>query len=366
MGKFPQDFKALTRAAPTGDLARFIDDAALDGMFVTDGTTLLAASRSFARLLGFGPGELSGTPLLARFHEDVRQWFEELIRTRTLQVLKEPQVCLLLCRDGETRREVLLRLRCAPYLGPGMFVGAVSDVTNARRSERALRNYARRLRLLSQQVFDVQEKERRNLARELHDEIGQQLTMVKLTLGRIALEGEARRDLDEAMDVVNALMRQVRALSLDLRPSMLDDLGLVPTLRWYVDRVARLASVRAELEIGDAFPRLRPEIETVFFRVAQEAITNVIRHAGARTLRVGIFTCRDVIELRVEDDGVGFDPVEVQARALQGRNAGITGMQERAALAGAQLEFEPRPGGGTCLRMHMLRQVATRNVAARE
>src|SRR5690606_17910427 len=181
-------------------------------------------------------------------------------------------------------------------------LGAVRDVTDSRRGEAALRDYAWRLRELSRQIIAVQEEERRRLARELHDEIGQLLTILRLQLEKLRAGGVRDDNLEGAVQSVTLLTQQVRSMSLDLRPSMLDDLGLVPTLRWYVQRAVAVADLELDLVIDDALPRLPPQVETLYFRIAQEAVTNTLRHAAATRLSVRLTLERGVLVLEVADD----------------------------------------------------------------
>ncbi len=207
-----------------------------------------------------------------------------------------------------------------------------------------------RLQLLSQRLLDTQEIERRNIARELHDEIGQALTAMKINLHavqRLADAATLEPYLEENISIVDRTLQQVRNLSLDLRPSMLDDLGLVSALRWYVDRQARLAGFEARFtaNLGDA--RLPPDLETVCFRVTQEALTNVVRHAHAGKVNVSLRQRDDTLFLIIRDDGVGFDVRQKQARAMQGASSGLLGMQERVLFAGGHMEITSRPQRGT-------------------
>lgn len=357
--------EAMRAGQPIDDTipeCRLMNDALVGGAFVADAERFWYASDSFAEMLGCTPSELAGTVFFERFHVNTRIWLEEIARDPTARAMQEPWLAELVPLNGAGRRDVLLRLNAAPYLGESMFVGAVLDVTERRRGERAMEDYARRLRLLSQQVMEVQENERRNLARELHDEIGQQLTMVKLTLAVLATRDEQmREELAEALSAVSSLMQQVRDLSLDLRPSMLDDLGLAPTLRWYVGRVGKLACIDTHLDLPVEFPRLKTEIETLFFRVAQEAITNVMRHAAATTLWLKLGIEDDRVVLDVQDNGAGFELDAARLRALQGGSAGLLGMQERAALAGAQFELVASTGQGTRLRLSIANRQARRS-----
>jgi two-component system sensor histidine kinase UhpB len=144
-------------------------------------------------------------------------------------------------------------------------------------------------------------------------------------------------------------MQRVRDLALDLRPSVLDDLGLPAALRWYVDRFARDAHVEAHVSI-DAVPYLPPELETACFRVAQEALTNVARHAQARNVWLDLHLLAEGLELRVRDDGIGFDAGAARERAIGGASMGLLGMQEHVSLVGGEYELLTRAEGGTEVR----------------
>ncbi len=223
-----------------------------------------------------------------------------------------------------------------------------------------------RLKLLSQRLMEANEVERRSIAAELHDEIGQALTAVKLNLqatqrGLASIEPERRADgraaarspvrlLDESIALIERTLQQVRDLSLDLRPSVLDDLGLEAALRWYVDRLAQRTGVEAEFVADPLEERLAPKVEIACFRVAQEALTNVTRHAHSQSLRVELRRLPDAINLLVHDDGIGFDVDAALARATQGHSMGLLGMQERVQAAGGVLEITSASARGTQVR----------------
>jgi signal transduction histidine kinase len=202
---------------------------------------------------------------------------------------------------------------------------------------------------LSRRLFTAQEEERRRLAVELHDELGQILTAVKIQLESLveacALPPAAAR-LGAAISSVDQAMERVRDLALALRPSVLDDLGLPAALRWYVDRFARASGLEAHLAL-QPLPRLDHAVETACFRVTQEALTNVARHAQAQRIWVELQRTGDELELRVRDDGVGFDVGEAGARSAVGAAMGLLGMKERSALVGGSLQVNSQPGAGT-------------------
>ena len=168
--------------------------------------------------------------------------------------------------------------------------GIAEDITERKRAAEELEKANHQLRILSRQLFHVQEEERRHLARELHDEIGQTLTAAKINLKIIAPDVPVKITgrLDDSIQLLDRLLRQVRQLSLDLRPPLLDELGLVPTLRWLVDQQAQRAGLRVTFTANVDGVEINPDAQTACFRVAQEAITNIIRHSGAKNVAVEV------------------------------------------------------------------------------
>ncbi|HEU4386496.1 MAG TPA: PAS domain S-box protein [Blastocatellia bacterium] len=207
-----------------------------------------------------------------------------------------------------------------------------------------------RLQTLSRKLMEVQEVERRHIARELHDEIGQVLTAVKISLQTIQRLPEASpvsSHLDESVNITSQALQQVRNLSLDLRPSMLDDLGLIAALRWYVDRVVRRTGLVAHFVSDPLSGRLAPEIENACFRIAQEALNNVAKHARATAVSVELRQTDHALALSVRDDGQGLDVIAARERATSGQSFGLLGMQERVLLVGGEIEITSAPGAGT-------------------
>jgi PAS domain S-box-containing protein len=225
----------------------------------------------------------------------------------------------------------------------------IRDITERKQAEEKRKEYSRKLQVLSRRLVEAQETERRNIARELHDEIGQALTVMQLNLHAM-LQSPAADGLtpllDESLKVVERVLEQVKDISLNLRPSILDDLGLEPALRWYTNRQAALVELKVGFQADGLEQRLDPVIETECFRVAQEALTNVVRHAQARHVTVDLHTKDNRLHLSVRDDGVGFDVAAVRDRAVLGASLGLLSMEERAALAGGGLEFRSTPGQG--------------------
>jgi signal transduction histidine kinase len=200
-------------------------------------------------------------------------------------------------------------------------------------------------------VLAAQEAERREIARALHDELGQVLTALQMTIvsARHARGIVRQRHLDHALRLIEQSVTQVRAVALGLWPTILDDLGLPAALRWLAQRDGRRDELTIDVEIDDV-GRLPSEVEIACFRVAQEALTNAMRHAGARAIHVRLRASADDVRVEVEDEGVGFDVSAAWQRASAGESLGLASMRERVVLAGGRFELEVAPGKGTIVR----------------
>lgn len=231
---------------------------------------------------------------------------------------------------------------------PWFIHGVGFDISELKIAEEALKKSAEQLKTLSRRLMEVQEMERRNIALELHDEIGQVLTGLKLTL-EVSTKlpaTEVSDSIAQASGLVNELMARVRKLSLDLRPAMLDDLGLLPTLLWHIEHYTAQTHVKVNFKhSGLERERFSPEVETAAYRVVQEALTNVARHANVHAATVRVWTHQDTLSIEIADAGQGFDLETVVGRDT----SGLAGMRERATLAGGQLKIESSAGEGTRL-----------------
>jgi signal transduction histidine kinase len=201
------------------------------------------------------------------------------------------------------------------------------------------RSDAERMRLAA---VLLEEAERRHLAKELHDEIGQSLTALKLRL-QVA---EPTEQVTQARGLVDELLTRVSNLSLDLRPAMLDDLGLLPALVWLFERYTAQTRVLVQFAHSGLEGRLSSVVETAAFRIVQEALTNVARHAGVPSVNVRVWRDGDTLAVQIADDGRGFD---ADAALAAGRSSGLSGMRERASALGGSLTIEARVGGGARL-----------------
>jgi signal transduction histidine kinase len=211
-----------------------------------------------------------------------------------------------------------------------------------------------RLGQLLRRVVSAQEAERQRIARELHDATGQSLTAI--SLGLRGVETLANNEASPVAAQVHELgamstqaLGELRQIIADLRPSHLDDLGLAPTLRWYLKQYEARWRIRTQLIVGAEQMRLPAEYETVLFRITQEALNNVAKHAQAQNVTVTLALKSPEATLMVEDDGCGFDPAAVQPGDGRQGGWGLMGIRERATLVGGRVEILSRPGQGTRL-----------------
>lgn len=228
------------------------------------------------------------------------------------------------------------------------------EITDRKRSALALAAANQRLQGLSARLLHVQEEERRTLARELHDELGQSLTALKISLQSLGLgvhDDVLQTRLATAVSIADAALGQARQMSLNLRPPQLDDLGLAAAIRWNLERQACLAGLDARFSAENVPEGLPEAVVIAAYRISQEALTNILRHARARTVRMRLASVpgenSPELCLLIQDDGAGFDPEQL---APGQSSMGILSMQERAALAGGRLEIDTSPGQGCTVR----------------
>jgi signal transduction histidine kinase len=208
-------------------------------------------------------------------------------------------------------------------------------------------------------AIQAQEAERKRIARELHDQTGQSLNT--LVFGLKTAEAVLEADVEKARQVITHLkgaaadaVRELQSTIYDLRPSVLDDLGLIPALRWFAESRVQAAGIEVTLEIYGPARRLFSDVETALFRIAQEALTNILKHAYARRVQIVLRFEPQRVGLEISDDGIGFDPAQVfDARDDSGRGLGLLGMRERAELLGGMLTIESKRATGTRVQVEI-------------
>jgi two-component system sensor histidine kinase UhpB len=328
-------FVDLYEFAPNGYLT-----LAADGI-------ILRINLTAAALLGRSREELRGAPLLPLVHAADRTGFVDFLhqcRRASPREATETDVRLL---TTEAPRDVHLIARRHEASGgrASEFLTALVDVTERKTLERLRTAHAKEHAALVSRLFTAQDEERRRLSRELHDDLGQQVTAVRLHLELLigkTSDPDVCRDLENIRALFDRLDRRLHLLSSELRPSALD-LGLVVALRAFVHEWSTTFNIEADFAApGLAQLRLRQEVESHLYRVVQEALNNVAKHADAKHVSVLLERRQDGLVLVVEDDGRGFD---VEAARQQERALGLLGMRERTRLVGGTLEIDSTPRG---------------------
>ena len=330
-----------------GSYFRTIAEEAPVGIFYTDALgRCLYVNRQWREMTGLTRPETSGGRWARALHPEdrdlaVSRWHWGVASGEMLR-----DEFRLQCSDGNT---TWVLSQCVPVRDETFaiagYVGTFVDITE---QKRLLNELIESKNIFARQLLKGQEEERRRIARELHDEMGQTLTALKIGLQELQRDPVPDRTrLQESAGLVDHLMEQVRVLLSDLRPAPLETLGLPAALRWYLSRQAERTGLKIQFHVDTLSGRLPGEIEIGCFRIVQEALTNVVRHAQAKHVAIDLRQEETALHLWVKDDGVGFDVEAAQNRSAAGGNWGIVGMQERAHLAGGSLSIESTAQHGT-------------------
>jgi PAS domain S-box-containing protein len=327
---------------------RLIDLLPIGVLIHQDGKIIMANPASLKLVGARKSEEVVGTLLLDYVHPEYRSIVQERIRAASFDgKITEVSEEQFLRRDGST---FYADASGTPFLYNGRDATLVvfSDATDRRRIHEAIALQHLHIQEMSRKLLEVQEREKHLLSAELHDDLGQSLTSLKLMLelsNRSRSTINRQKKITEARELVVDLMNKVRNLSLDLRPAMLDDFGLFAALRWLYDRFESQTGITIQCNYDlNSQQRFESHLETAGFRIIQEALTNIARHAAVRQAEVSILT-EGALKIEVADKGCGFDVDQ----ALQNisNSAGLSGMQERGRLVGGSVEIISTPNSGT-------------------
>lgn len=307
---------------------------------------ILTANEATARLLGLSRDELAGMNIARFLSQEALKTAEE-VRRKLLsgEAVDKPYELQLIKNDGT---EAIIRLTANLLLSgshPIGFQHVARDVTEERRAQENLKFYL-------QHITKAQEEERKRIARELHDDTAQRFIALSHQLEEFArgsnhLSESNLRLLEKLREQTREALQEVKRFTKDLRPPMLDDLGLPPALEWLTDGLREESGMEANFKVTGERRRLPSEVELLLFRIVQEAVNNVRRHSKASKVEIGIEFGRDKVSASVRDDGVGFKPPKALGELSRVGKLGLLGMEERAELLGSSLKIKSRPGSGT-------------------
>ena len=328
---------------------RELFENARDAIYVHDlEGNYTSVNRATETLTGYTREEIVGHNLAELVPAEQRQYVRESFCAKVAEQGETTYEIDLLAKDG---RRVPVEVRSQAIYENSVMVGVQStarDITERKLAQEGLKMFSR-------QLIEAQEDERRRIARELHDQVGQILIAVKMNLHteqQVSQTSEVCCSIKDNIEAVDEALRLVRDLSVELRPPVLDDFGLVTALHWYIDRYTKRTGLEVDVVINmpDENERFSRELETACFRIAQEALTNIVRHAQANHVRLQLVKDGNVLLLSVKDNGVGFDPERLRKGAPRAATLGLISMQERAHAAGGTIEIDSAISQGTEVR----------------
>jgi PAS domain S-box-containing protein len=335
-----------------------IVDSAMDAVITVDESQMIVLfNRAAEQVFGVRREEMIGTPLdrllPARFRGEHRGHIEGFGRTGvTSRRMGDITTLWALRPQSGEEFPIEASISQAAEEGRRFYTVILRDITRRKQAEDALLASQRELRELSARVLEAREEEKAHIARELHDELGQLLTALKMDLGWLRErlpEGETGARLNEMNTVLDRTVASTRRISADLRPLMLDDLGLADAAAWLVDDFARRSGVACRIELPEQIPELSKAVATAVYRAIQESLTNIARHSGAKSAWVVLAVDDGALSVEVEDDGRGIAPEDL----AKARSLGLKGMRERIAFLGGSLDIARAPRGGTRLRLRL-------------
>ena len=362
--------EATARLRASEERCRLLVEHGLEVIGVIDAAaTVMYLSPSVERVFGYPPDLLVGTNAMEYVHPDDRPAVQNALKA-TLYSRKGTAVTLplrLRHRDGGWRSVESTAANCLRVKGLRGIVVNLRDISERARYEEQLRMSHDQLRQLAARVESAREEERARISREVHDEFGQMLSVLKLDLENLASQHrprgvEARRKFDKLVAAmvrgIDLSVNTVRRIAAELRPAVFQDLGLGAALKWQLQEFASRTGIRCRPRGLHHNAALAAEPSLAVFRIFQEILTNVVRHANATILEVAVDTGRNWFTLRVSDNGRGFDPKLLSPS----HSLGLLGMRERAGLYGGTIEWSGRPTGGTTVTVRLPRGVDAASV----
>lgn len=320
-------------------------EKANDGIVIIQDLKYLFVNRKFCKITGYSSKELIGNDFFIVLSPDilevVKRRYADRMERKDVSAIYETKI---MTKSGETKY-IELNAGLIEYKDREADLVVFRDITNRKR-------YERDLRYLSEKIIATQEEEKKRISRELHDEIGQALTAININvevLENSDFGSNGKNRLIEIKDLIEKTIDNIHRISYDLRPYMLDEFGLISALRWFTDTYHERTGIDVLIHIEGEEQKLPQAIDTLIYRITQEALTNVSKHANAQRVEILIDYQKDTVGLTLKDDGRGFDQDKIMPPHRGMRGLGLFGIRERLALFDGNLSIESMPGKGTTL-----------------
>jgi PAS domain S-box-containing protein len=333
------------------DELRVLHEAASEGIMIHEKGVLLTANQRYFKMFGYEPEELTGKQVLPltvvpeSLDSKTRRSSPDGITSYEIKGLK---------KNGETFLTEV-RGKLIQYLGRTVRGVAIMDITERKKVEEALRESEDMLRFLSNRLFEAQEQERSRLSKELHDQLGHDLVVLKSRLRSVARKMEESNpplhdDFNTTIENIDRIIEDVRRISRDLKPSVLEDLGLFAAVQWLVENFSKQhAGISVTLDMEDIDQLFANEAQVNLYRILQESLTNISKHSEAAEVSVEVKMDKGCIMFSVKDNGKGFEMRKVIARKFDKKGVGLTAMKERMHMLGGSFDVVSQPGKGTCI-----------------
>ena len=330
---------------------RTVVEMSPNAMWIAESERIVFVNRACLALYGAtSPEQLLGRSIYAMLHPDSRDAVRAEVARALAAGAGAPRLHECIERLDGTPRDVEIALAALPDHGRTTLQMVISDITQRRRESREQERVRDTLRKLAQRLVEVREDERRRIARELHDELGQRLTALKMDLASLAPgSAKSRERIGAMLEMLDDTVASMRRISADLRPLMLDDLGLDAAIEWLARDTARRMGIEVTVKLDEAVAAIDERSAIALYRMVQEALTNVARHARASDVHIELTHADGELVLTVRDNGVGFP----ERATAKDDSFGLLGIGERALMLGGRMDVDNPPGGGGRLTVHL-------------
>lgn len=333
-------------------------DALLTGVYMTSGDKLVFVNKQFAEIFGYNKNELLSANMLDLIHLEDREMYRNMRKSVFNRNRDENEFEVRGVKKNGDIIYLLGRNTGIDHMGHKAILGNIADISTRKLADKAIKKSEKELQILSSQLLSAEEKERKRIARDIHDGVGQALSAIKFSVenslaSQSAESFQAARDaLKNIIPLTQQTIEEVRRIVMDLRPSILDDLGLKATISWFCrEYEAIYTDINIEKVLDFEESKILVPLKTVIYRILQEAFNNAAKHSNTKNILLSIEMINGNLELLIEDKGTGFDLKTVLSKPTDERGLGLVSMRERASLSGGSFDIKSSPMEGT--RIHV-------------